>query len=93
MNTIDERSLSKPKPFLRWIGGKTRLADTLCKIAPNDLDDHTYWEPFLGAGSLFFSLTPRKAVLSDLNDALISTFLSVRDSPLKVISYGCVSFQ
>lgn len=46
---------------------------------------HTYYEPFLGGGAIFFALAPKTAVLSDLNSALIETYISVRDHPETMI--------
>ena len=46
----------------------------------------TYYEPFLGGGSLFFRLLPERGVLSDANERLVETYRSLRDEPLEVIS-------
>lgn len=40
-----------------------------------------YYEPFLGAGSLFFASSPRRARLSDVNERLIETYEIIRDTP------------
>ena len=50
------------------------------------IDIGSYYEPFLGGGSLFFALRPNRGVLSDLNDRLVETYLSLRDDPLDVIT-------
>jgi DNA adenine methylase len=40
-----------------------------------------YFEPFLGAGSLYFKLAPRWAVLGDLNPTLVECYREIRDHP------------
>lgn len=69
-------------PFLRWAGGKRWLAAHLSPILRTLLDESTgiYYEPFLGAGSMYFGLAPQKSILSDLNTELIATYVTIRDS-------------
>ncbi|WP_296647074.1 Dam family site-specific DNA-(adenine-N6)-methyltransferase [Rhodoluna sp.] len=65
-------------PFLKWAGGKRVLVKQILQFVPNDVDE--YYEPFLGAGSLFFSLpaeTPK--IVSDFNAELISVYETIRD--------------
>jgi DNA adenine methylase len=72
-------------PFLRWAGGKQWLApvfSTLCLPTKS-----TYFEPFLGGGAAFFSAWRERAVLGDINAALISTYEAVRDNPRAVIRH------
>lgn len=76
-----------PRPFLRWAGGKTHSVAFLSSLFPPDIDSGTYWEPFLGAGSLFFSLLPSRAVLADRNTDLVACFRAVRDRPDLVLRY------
>ncbi len=75
------------KPFLRWAGGKQFLLKYLLKYIPADYKDVTYFEPFLGAGSLFLNLCPKKAVLSDLNKHLIDFYIAIKDSPEQFYRY------
>lgn len=85
MNPSETRELT-PKPFIRWVGGKSRLISYLKKYLPPDiLTIDTYYEPFLGSGSLFFELQPSKAVLSDVNKELIDCYQAIKKNP-KVIS-------
>lgn len=78
-------STKRARPFLRWAGGKTRSAPILAELMPlNDSNIGTYYEPFLGAASLFFRLTPQVAVLSDSNKGLIDCYRSVREDPVRV---------
>jgi len=80
-------NLPVPRPFLKWAGGKTQLADALLERMP--LVFNVYHEPFVGSGALFFRLYRerriRHAVLSDLNAELIDTYLAIRDSVSEVI--------
>lgn len=73
------------RPFLKWAGGKSQLLPELVKRSPSRIA--TYYEPFLGGAALFFALradperAPRRAVLNDLNQDLITTYEVVRDTP------------
>lgn len=80
MNTI-----TGVKPFLRWPGGKRWLIKAGLQV-PLLAPKATYWEPFLGAGSLFFALTPGRAVLSDVNEELMSAFRGLRARPGYVVT-------
>ena len=76
------------KPFLRWAGGKSWFIDHLADL----LDGHeftNYYEPFLGGGSIFFSInvTGAVATLSDANKELIDTYIAVRDDVESVIKH------
>jgi DNA adenine methylase len=68
-----------PRPFLKWVGGKRQIIDALIASVPKGLDKHTYHEPFVGGGALFFALQPKRARLSDNNQRLARTYLGVRD--------------
>ena len=65
-------------PFLKWPGGKRWLSAFVAGLVGQAMDG-TYYEPFLGGGSVYFALGPRKAVISDINADLISTYEVVRD--------------
>jgi DNA adenine methylase len=71
--------LTSPRPFLKWAGGKSKLIQQYKQYLPNIHDYKTYHEPFLGGGALFFYLLPAKAVLTDINSELITTYVCVRD--------------
>lgn len=72
------------KPFLRWAGGKNWLVKYLPYLIQS-LDFNTYHEPFFGGGSIFFALSPKQAILSDINEELINTYIEVRDHVESVI--------
>ncbi len=60
------------KPFIPWMGGKSRLADKILPLFPQ----HTcYVEAFAGAGALFFKKQPSKVeVLNDINSELVNLY-------------------
>lgn len=68
-------------PFLKWAGGKARLAPIVARRAPGAFG--RYHEPFVGGGAVFFALEAagmvREAVLNDANGDLIECFTIVRD--------------
>ena len=69
--------------FLKWAGGKRRLIKQIDKHLPEKID--RYFEPFLGAGSMFFYIkqkyNPKFCMISDINKDLIETYVAVRDNP------------
>lgn len=67
------------KPFIKWAGGKGSLLPQLRHYVPVPAVGRTYFEPFLGAGAVFFGLAPDRAVLSDVNRPLIETFSIVKN--------------
>ncbi|MDR2418372.1 MAG: DNA adenine methylase [Treponema sp.] len=66
------------KPFLKWAGGKRQLLPAIRKCLPAHINNYTYYEPFLGAGAVFFELQPQKAVINDLNTQLIMTYMVIK---------------
>jgi DNA adenine methylase len=74
---------SLDRPFIRWAGGKSWLRRYLPSLLPPRFE--TYFEPFLGSGATFFSIRPRRALLSDVNEDLVNAFQVVRDYPIELI--------
>jgi len=71
--------------FLRYPGGKSKLLSYLVDNLPdrNDIKG-TYIEPFVGGGSVFFSMNSDNALISDLNPDLITLYRGVKLYPHKV---------
>jgi DNA adenine methylase len=67
----------RPRPILKWAGGKQALSARLLPSFPLHFD--RYFEPFLGGASVFLALRPARAVLCDRNVWLIETYRAVRD--------------
>lgn len=69
----------KPKPFVKWVGGKRQLLEQFKLMnlyPPEKFDPKTgrYFESFVGGGAVFFDLLPKKAYLSDLNNELVVAY-------------------
>lgn len=71
-------------PFLKWAGGKRWFVEKYSHYFPKSFN--RYIEPFLGSGSVFFSIQPKDSILSDTNKELIETYEAIRDSWCKVYS-------
>ena len=76
------------RPFVKWAGGKRQLISTLDTNLPDEFG--TYFEPFLGGGTLFFHILarrhPQRCSISDLNHNLIMTYTTIRDNVDDLIS-------
>ena len=80
-----EPHVKSAKPFIKWAGGKQSIARTLIDFFPRSFDK--YYEPFLGGGSVFFTLSPQNSILSDENKWLIDTYLALKQDWKKVADY------
>jgi DNA adenine methylase len=65
--------------FSQWAGGKRWLALHYAHLFPRKFD--RYLEPFVGGGSVFFSLRPSRSILSDSNERLMECYRELRGNP------------
>lgn len=77
-------------PLIKWTGSKRKLAETITSHFPPNIE--TYYEPFLGGGSVFFHLLKtshnvKRYRLSDSNNCLIGIFKIVQNNPNELINY------
>lgn len=79
MNIDRTEPLREVRPVLRWAGSKRKSLGVLASYWKDGYA--RYVEPFAGSASLFFKLEPKKALLSDINSALIEALEVVRDNP------------
>jgi DNA adenine methylase len=75
------RAQSSP---LRWAGSKKRLLKRLISHVPAGY--FRYVEPFAGSAVLFYALTPREALLSDINSDLICFYRHLRRYPAELFT-------
>lgn len=72
-------------PFVKWAGGKRQLLNRINDKKPKIY--HKYYEPFIGGGAVLFDLQPQKAVIGDINPALINAYKQIRDQVENVMNY------
>lgn len=69
---------------MKWAGGKRQLLSKIQERIPENYNH--YFEPFVGGGAVFFGTQPSKALINDINKALINTYQRICDSPKEFLS-------
>jgi DNA adenine methylase len=82
MNLLNKLEL---KPPLKWAGGKRQIIKELVDRMPKKFNN--YYEPFIGAGALFFEIKSEKSVINDINFEISNLYyvLSSRSKTSKLI--------
>jgi len=74
------------KPFLKWAGGKRQIMEHIKKYVDSHyLPSATYYEPFVGGGSVFITLEISNSVINDLNPELMNCYRVIKESPNELI--------
>lgn len=81
--------MTRTKPILKWVGGKTQILDNVIPLFPKVMNN--YHEPFVGGGSVLFALLGEvsegnikvegKIYASDLNANLIGLYQNIQKYP------------
>ena len=83
----------KAKPFIKWVGGKSQLIDSIKNTLPKDFEnrqDLTYIEPFVGGGAILFWILQKypninKAIINDINPDLTTAYKTIKSNPKELI--------
>ena len=82
-----------PRPFLKWVGGKTQLLPALEARLPFDFSRsvRVYAEPFVGGGAFLFRLLekgmrPERVIINDSNRDLANAYRTVRDHAADLVA-------
>ena len=71
--------------LIRYPGGKQRIISHILPYLPsNDQIKGFFIEPFVGGGSTFFALDPKRSRLSDINPELITLYRGIRKNPEEI---------
>ena len=69
------------KPFLKWAGGKRQLHSIILPIIKKYLSkENIYYEPFVGAGSVFLELAHQNVVINDSNSDLMTCYQVIKNN-------------
>lgn len=87
---FEKLNLKSAKPFLKWVGGKTQIIDSIIDNFPDKIN--TYYEPFLGGGSVLIEFlntkpSPKQICVSDINWSLINCYKRVKKNCDELIAY------
>ena len=85
----------KAKPFIKWVGGKTQLIESIEEALPEnfaDLKNVTYIEPFVGGGAVLFWILQKypnitKAVINDINPDLTTAYKTIKETPIELVNH------
>lgn len=94
MLLVNIDSLPNPKPFLKWVGGKTQLIneiDYLIDYHCSKYNKITYIEPFVGGGAILFHVLAKfpqihHFVINDINENLINAYRLIQEDYAQLVS-------
>lgn len=67
------------KPVIKWSGSKRTQSERIKSFFPDTFE--TYYEPFIGGGSMLYTVNPKKSVCGDICKPLIDLWKEIRDNP------------
>lgn len=68
------------KPVIKWSGSKRLQASMIKSFFPKKIG--TYFEPFVGGGSVLYAINPSKGICGDICSPLIELWKEIRDNPI-----------
>jgi DNA adenine methylase len=68
------------RPLIKWPGGKSREYQNIKNIIPKDIS--VYIEPFFGGGGIYFNLEPKRAIINDINENLMTLYRFIKEGSL-----------
>ncbi|MEA3493756.1 MAG: Dam family site-specific DNA-(adenine-N6)-methyltransferase [Candidatus Margulisiibacteriota bacterium] len=71
--------MKKLLPLIKWSGSKRSQAEEIIGLFPDTVN--TYYEPFLGGGSILGAFSPKKAICGDVCQALIELWKLAQTKP------------
>lgn len=69
-------------PVIKWSGSKRSQAEKILSFFPDEFN--TYFEPFIGGGSMLYAVSPEKAICGDVCEPLIELWNMIKTEPEKL---------
>jgi len=69
--------LNRLSPIIKWPGGKELELKYIHQFIPTKFDH--YYEPFVGGGAVFFSITANKKFINDKSKELIRLYTAIKE--------------
>lgn len=66
-------------PVIKWSGSKRSQSGIIKSFLPDSFN--TYYEPFIGGGSMLYAINPSISVCGDICSPLIALWTEIRDNP------------
>lgn len=66
-------------PVIKWSGSKRSQATAILSYMPDHIN--TYYEPFIGGGSIMYAVNPEKAICGDICKPLIDLWKEIKENP------------
>ena len=67
------------QPVITWSGSKRSQSEIIKSFFPETFDN--YYEPFVGGGSVMYSVSPQKGVCGDICEPLIKLWNEIKNNP------------
>ena len=74
----------KISPILKYPGGKNRELKYITERLPEEINN--YYEPFVGGGSVYFSIDVNKYFINDKSDELMNVYSSIQNQNIDFIN-------
>jgi len=79
------------KPVIKWSGSKRLQAVKIKSFFPKSFG--TYYEPFIGGGSVLYVLNSKKSICGDICKPLIDLWKEIRDDPIGLADGYCTRWK
>lgn len=67
------------KPVIKWSGSKRSQSAQIKKYLPENFN--RYYEPFVGGGSMLYTINPSRAICGDICEPLINLWNEIKNNP------------